>query len=73
MSLHCIQCNCLWGSGKFTGSSGLCPSCFTEWINEKRRIKGLQECYGTYDKYEDTDCCSCSLSLICFKDTYGIE
>lgn len=67
MKLHCVRCNCLWGSGDFKESSGICPTCFTEWINSKKKI----ECYGMYNA--DTSCNNCRLMPLCFKDTYGIE
>lgn len=71
MKLHCVSCNCLWGEGEFTESSGICPECFKEWINSKKRIKGMRECYARYGQYDDVDCQVCSLTLLCFKDTYG--
>jgi len=71
--MYCISCGRLWGNGENKGSSGVCPLCFTEWCNGKKKLKGLRECYGNFEKYTDVDCVNCTIAKLCFKDTYGIE
>jgi len=71
--LQCIVCNTMWGNGDDFGSSGICPNCFSIWVNAKKKLKGLRECYGEFEKHDDVDCINCTVSKICFKDTYGIE
>ena len=73
MKLHCVVCGGIWGEGDFFQSSGICPVCFAEWVNNRKRINGERECYSEYGLHNDVDCESCPLSKLCFKDTYGIE
>lgn len=70
---HCISCGCVWGNGENIGTSGICPRCFAEWANGKKKIKGLRECYGEFGKYDDVDCSDCTIADLCIRDTYGIE
>lgn len=70
---HCILCGCTWGTGEDIGSSGICPKCFKEWVNARKRAGNFRECYGEYGKHKDVDCKSCSVADLCFKDTYGTE
>lgn len=71
--MHCILCGCTWGKGEDIESSGICPKCFREWVNGKRKAKKLKECYGEYGVYDDVNCTSCSVAHLCFKDTYENE
>ena len=71
--MHCILCGCKWGNGKDIGSSGICPKCFKEWINARRKAKQLKECYGEYGQHNDVNCETCPVAHLCFKDTYENE
>ncbi len=70
---YCISCGKIWGNGEDIGSSGICPECFSTWINSKRKINGFRECYGEFEKYFDVNCSKCTVAKLCFQDTYGIE
>jgi len=69
--MHCILCGCKWGTGEDIGSSGICPQCFKKWINARKKVNNLRECYGEYEQHDDVDCVNCSVMNLCFKDTYG--
>lgn len=71
--MSCVSCGCLWGDGENIGSSGICPKCFKDWINARKKSKQLRECYGEYGQYDDVDCANCTVAKLCFKDTYGIK
>lgn len=71
--MYCISCGCLWGDGENIGSSGVCPQCFTGWINNKKKLKGLRMCYGEFKRYIDVDCDNCTVISLCFRDTYEIK
>jgi len=73
MVMRCVVCGCFWGSGEVTESSGICPKCFMEWANGKKKSTGNRECYGEFEQHNDVDCSICTLSKLCFKDIYGIR
>jgi hypothetical protein len=66
---HCIICECVWGSGEDIESSGICPSCFGEWANDKRKSQNQAKCYGEYHIHLGNDCDSCFVSNLCEKDS----
>ena len=69
----CVSCGCKWGDGQNVGSSGICPTCFKEWINRKRKDNGLRACYGEFGTHNDVDCSTCTVTKLCFKDMYEIK
>jgi hypothetical protein len=69
---HCINCGSTWGGDIDIGSHGICPDCFAAYINEKKRIKGVKECFGEYKCHSGVDCMICSVKEFC-KEYYEFE
>jgi len=66
---YCVRCGRLWGDETGFGSSGICPTCFGEWANNKRKFQNQEECYGAYKLYADNNCDECFVSNLCKKDS----
>ena len=72
LKYHCIKCHKTWGSGSDIGSHGICPDCFAKWSKSRQKKKGLKECYGKFEQFNDVDCGECSRRIKC-KEYYGIK
>lgn len=68
---HCINCGSYWGGSTEIFSHGVCIHCLAEWVNNKKREKGLLECFGQYKELLTVDCGSCTVKKYCkeFKET----
>jgi hypothetical protein len=69
---YCICCGDSWGNEESIGSSGVCPSCFGEWVNKKRKSQDQTTCYGEFGLHIENGCNTCFVSNLCEKDSYGI-
>jgi hypothetical protein len=61
---HCIKCGHSWGDGNDTKSYGVCIACFAEYVNNKKKSKGLDPCFGKLDQSPDV-CSSCKWRKFC--------
>ncbi len=68
VEFHCLKCGKSWNVGDDSidvDSYGICIECFAEWVNSKKKMNNLKQCFGQFEKVDDVDCNSCSVRKFC--------
>ena len=68
VEFHCLKCGKSWNVGDDpidVDSYGICIECFAKWVNGKKKMKNLKQCFGQFKKLDDVDCDNCSVKKFC--------